>query len=304
MFWSTCQSEKKMLIVKLEGGLGNQMFQYAVATILAKKNNTGILIDNAFFDQKEKKKGFTPRDFELLIFNNNYSFATKSNILSFYQLSFIDKIKKKFGISKKKVYLEKEFGFDKEILSLTSSIYLIGYFQSYKYFFGYESYIKKVFSFPEEKLDKSNRDILLKISNTNSVSIHIRRGDYVNDSVTQSFHGNCSINYYTDAILELSNKIDDITLFFFSDDIEWVKIQFKDIPYPKIFIDHNIKSDSWKDMFLMSSCNHNIIANSSFSWWAAWLNDNPDKIIIAPEKWFNDEENKTTDLIPEEWIRL
>ncbi|WJS95138.1 alpha-1,2-fucosyltransferase [Flavobacterium johnsoniae] len=293
-----------MLIVKLEGGLGNQMFQYAVASILAKKNNTAVLIDDTFFDQKEKKEGFTPRDFELLIFNNNYSFATKSNILSFYRLLFIEKIKNKLGLRNKKVYQEKEFGFDKKILSLTSSIYLSGYFQSYKYFSGYESYIKKAFSFPEEKLDTLNREILVKIRNTNSVSIHVRRGDYVNDLVTQSFHGNCSISYYSEAISKISHKIDNITLFFFSDDLEWVKMHFKEVKYPKIFVDHNIKSDSWKDMFLMSSCNHNIIANSSFSWWAAWLNNNSNKIIISPKKWFNDEQKKTTDLIPEEWIRL
>lgn len=102
----------------------------------------------------------------------------------------------------------------------------------------------------------------------------------------------------------MDSKSKEFKLVFFSDDSNWVKEQFKDLPYSKIFIDNNKNENSWKDMLLMSSCSHNVIANSSFSWWAAWLNENPEKVVIAPKKWFTDAEKNTTDLIPSEWIRL
>jgi len=296
--------KKKMIIIKLEGGLGNQMFQYALANIVAKKNETTILIDNTFFSQTQKKEGFTPRNFELSIFNNTYINASSSDIATFYKPSILEKFKSKLGFNSFKVYYEKQFGFDNNLQSINSPVYLSGYFQSYKYFIGHESFIRKLFAFPFEKLDAVNRKMLLKINNSNSISVHIRRGDYVSDKITQNYHGNCSLSYYEEAISNIASKIDDITFFFFSDDLEWVKKQFKDLSYPKFFIDHNQNNDNWKDMFLMSSCNHNIIANSSFSWWAAWLNANIDKKVIAPKKWFSDAEKNANDLIPVEWIRL
>jgi hypothetical protein len=102
----------------------------------------------------------------------------------------------------------------------------------------------------------------------------------------------------------MASKNKDFTLVFFSDDSDWVKEQFNDLPYSKIIVDHNKEENSWKDMLLMSSCDHNIIANSSFSWWSAWLNINPEKVVIAPKQWFADSKKNTTDLIPSEWIRL
>ena len=143
----------------------------------------------------------------------------------------------------------------------------------------------------------------MKFKNQNTIAVHIRRGDYVTDKLTQQFHGNCSLEYYHRAIIELQTNNKDFILVFFSDDSDWVKEQFGDLSYSKIFVDHNKNEDSWKDMFLMSSCQHNIIANSSFSWWAAWLNNNPEKVVVAPKEWFATNK-KTNDLIPSEWIRL
>jgi hypothetical protein len=145
---------------------------------------------------------------------------------------------------------------------------------------------------------------LVAIKNSISISIHVRRGDYVSDGFTQQFHGNCSLEYYSNAISLLASNNVDFTLIFFSDDCEWVKEQFKNLTYSKMFIDHNDGENSWKDMLLMSSCTHNIIANSSFSWWAAWLNDNPKKTIIAPKNWYADTKLNTDDLIPPQWIRI
>lgn len=295
-----------MIIIKLQGGLGNQMFQYAFASILAKKNKTSVLIDKNSFEITEKRYGYTPRNFELNVFKNPYTQASESELLIFNQLSIVNKCKKKLGLHYPKRYEEISFNFQPEALSIKVPVYLIGYFQSHKYLIGFEDFIKKFFSFPVNKLDDVNKKLLSTIKSTNTISIHVRRGDYVSDTLIQQFHGNCNLEYYFEAISLLTSKSKDFTLIFFSDDNEWVKEQFKDLPYSKIFVNHNKNENSWKDMFLMSSCCHNIIANSSFSWWAAWLNENPVKIIIAPKNWFAeaDAEKNTKDLIPSEWIRL
>jgi hypothetical protein len=293
-----------MVIIKLQGGLGNQMFQYAFARILAQKNKTTVLLEGSFFERIEKIAGFTPRTFELAHFNNSYIWCSSSDFISFHKISIINKFKKKIGLNYPKIYKEPSFGFQADALSIKSPVYLKGYFQSYKYYIGYEDFIRQLFSFPIDTLDDINKELLSTIKSSNTIAIHIRRGDFVNDTITATHHGSCSLEYYQEAIKLLVSKNDEFTLVFFSDDNDWVKSQFKDLAYSKIFIDHNKNEDSWKDMFLMSSCNHNIIANSSFSWWAAWLNKNSEKRVIAPKKWFTAIEIDTNDLIPTEWIRL
>jgi hypothetical protein len=293
-----------MVIVELQGGLGNQMFQYAFASILANNNNVSIKINKKFFDLTEKKLGFTPRNFELGIFNNSYLQASELDIISLTHLSNIIKLKRKLGINNKNIYEEPTFDFQDNALSIKTPVYLKGYFQSYKYFIGFENHIKKIFSFPVDKLDNINKKILLTIKSSTTIAVHIRRGDYINDKITQQFHGNCGLEYYLDAISLFASKNKDFTLLFFSDDCDWVKEKFENLPYPKLFLDHNKNENSWKDMFLMSSCNHNIIANSSFSWWAAWLNENLDKIVIAPKEWFKTKDLNIISLLPEEWIKI
>lgn len=293
-----------MLTLKLQGGLGNQMFQYAFASILAKKNNTTILLDNRFFNRVEKTLGFTPRIFELDHFNNLYTIASDKEINSFYHLSKIHKIKRKLGLNYPKIYNEPSFDFQTAAMSVKSPVYLIGYFQSYKYFIGHEDFVRQLFSFPVDTLDEGNNELLVKIKSSNTIAIHVRRGDYVSDKSTAEYHGSCSLDYYLEAIKLVASKNNNCTLVFFSDDSDWVKEQFTDLPYLKIIVDHNKGEDSWKDMLLMSSCTHNIIANSSFSWWAAWLNENPEKTVVAPKEWFKTKDLDTKTLLQKEWIRL
>ena len=295
-----------MIISRMDGGLGNQMFQYALASILGQKNKTSILLDSSFFDQTEKRLGHTPRKFELTVFNNSYSLASKKDLLFFQQLSVSNKIKRELGLNYPKMYKEASFRYDEKVLMIQTPVYIRGFFQSYKYFIGYENKIRELFAFPTHALDEPNKKVADIIKSTNSIAIHIRRGDYVNDATTQQYHGNCSVDYYLKAISLLTAKEKELSLFFFSDDSEWVKEQFRDLPYPKQFIDDNTGENSWKDMFLMSLCRHNIIANSSFSWWAAWLNTNPDKKVVTPKKWFvlSEEVINTSDLTPPDWIRL
>jgi len=153
----------------------------------------------------------------------------------------------------------------------------------------------------KNKPDKLNNEISKIMQDTNSVSIHIRRGDYIANPITFQYHGLCSMEYYKKAIQYINENINRPIFFFFSDEIDWVKDNLK-IPKDCYFIDHNKMENDYLDLWLMSQCKHNIIANSSFSWWGAWLNTNKEKIVIAPKKWFNNAAIDTTDLIPEEWL--
>jgi hypothetical protein len=293
-----------MILIKLQGGLGNQMFQYAFASILAHKNNTNVVLDGRFFERVEKIPGFTPRTFELAHFNNSYIWASASDVIYFQQIDVINKFKKKLGLNYPKIYKEPSFGFQAAALLIKTPVYLKGYFQSYKYYTGYEDFIRTIFSFPIDRLDERNKGLLVKIKSSNCIAVHIRRGDYVNDEITADYHGSCSLDYYSASIKLMVSNNKEFTFVFFSDDSDWVRRQFEDLPYSKIFIDHNKEENSWIDMLLMSSCRHTVIANSSFSWWAAWLNPNPDKIVIAPKNWFKTKDLDTTTLLPEEWIKI
>lgn len=293
-----------IIIIRLQGGLGNQMFQYAFARILAEQNNVILKLDNSFFDASSLELSFTLRHFELGIFNNAYLQASASEIKSLKQSSFFDRIKRKLGMCTSKIYEEPSFGFHAEALSIKAPFYIKGYFQSYKYSENQMDFIRKIFAFPLESLDDINTALLYKLQSETTISVHVRRGDYITNKKTQQFHGNCSLEYYSNAIALLASKNKIFTLVFFSDDREWVKEQFENLPYSKIFVDYNNNENSWIDMLLMSSCSHNIIANSSFSWWAAWLNMHSKKTVIAPKNWYANSEKNTNDLIPPQWIRL
>ncbi|MBC7409534.1 MAG: alpha-1,2-fucosyltransferase [Arcicella sp.] len=295
----------KIIIIQLQGGLGNQMFQYAFARILAKRNSVTLKLDRSFFDTLSNVQEFTQRNFELGIFKNVCTQASSKEIIKLTRLSFINKIKKKLGVYyKSNIYSEPYLDFQSEALSIKAPVYIKGYFQSYKYFENQEDLIRETFCFPVGSLEDRNKALLSKLQSETTISVHIRRGDYVTNSKTQQFHGNCSLEYYSKAIALLASKTKKFTLVFFSEDSQWVKEQFGNLQYSKLFIDYNTEENSWIDMFLMSSCSHNIIANSSFSWWAAYLNKQNDKIVIAPKKWYANLESNTNDLIPPQWIRL
>jgi len=185
---------------------------------------------------------------------------------------------------------------------LPDNIYLEGYWQSEKYFKHIESIIRNDFTYINET-DSDNLKILNRIKGSESIAIHFRRGDYINNRKTNEVHGICSMEYYNSAVDYIAQKVSSPYFFIYSDDIEWVKRNLS-IKYNKMFVDINTPEKASNDLRLISNCKHQIIANSSFSWWGAWLNQNPEKIVIAPKKWFMDEKRNTSDLIPEKWIRL
>ena len=293
-----------MIIIRLKGGLGNQMFQFAIGHIMSIKNNCTLKIDTQFFDLSKTDANVTARDFELDIFSIDYVLANQNDLLTYNKLSVVNRIKKKLGFNYPKKYNQSSSEYQKDLFLFKPPVFINGYFQSYKYYQGYEKNLKELFSFSVNVFQEKNLEILNLIETATTVSVHIRRGDYVKSLKVSQKHGVCSIEYYLNAIKLLSNKYDNLKFIFFSDECDWAINTFSHIAIDKIFVNHNIGNESWKDMCLMSKCNHNIIANSSFSWWAAWLNTYPEKTVITPKRWFTNSNKNTNDLIPLEWIQL
>lgn len=284
-----------MIIVRIIGGLGNQMFQYAAGYAFAKKNKTSLLLDTNAFKNQKIHNGFELNS----VFNVEAEIATDKKIkdlIGWRNLEFIkDRINRlpNFLIGK---------NFFSEKLNLNYSLikddtYLYGYWQSEIFFLDYKNHILQQFQF-KKSFSLKNKNLAQLINETqNSVSIHIRRGDYLKSKA----HNVMGIEYFKHAIAEIERKIDKPTFFVFSDDLNWTK---KNLPLKKkIFIvENNIGSESYNDMMLMSMCDHHIISNSSFSWWGAWLNVKKNKIVISPKSWFVKKEN--LDCVPKEWIKL
>ena len=175
-----------------------------------------------------------------------------------------------------------------------------GRFQSEKYFANHEADVRKAFTFDINKSSKQTQQAVECISKENSVSIHIRRGDYLDKTNKSIFENICTLNYYNQAIQYIIEHFEQPVFYIFSDDILWVKEQLS-LPNA-FFVDWNSGKQSWEDMFLMSLCKHNIVANSTFSWWGAWLNQNKDKVVLCPTKYTNIYDD--TDFFPKEWHRI
>jgi hypothetical protein len=189
------------------------------------------------------------------------------------------------------------YNFDESFLKAGDNVILEGFFSSYKYFEAIRSQLLQDFR-PKEALDLTNEASLQLIQNSNSVSLHIRRGDYANTD----FHGILPVDYYKKAIQLLAEKTGALNLFIFSDEPGWVR-QNMDFDFPGEVIDFNGDEKNWLDLEMMKQCKHNIIANSSFSWWGAWLNENPGKIVVAPKKWYSQGE-PTNAFLPPGWFLL
>ncbi|WP_419737142.1 alpha-1,2-fucosyltransferase [Pseudomonas sp. COR18] len=288
-----------MIISNIIGGLGNQMFQYAMARALSLELDAELLLDVSSFDSYSLHQGFElGRVFKVK--NSLARIEDVKSVLGWQQIPLFKRALKRSQLSwlrKKSLAIEPFFQYWEGVDSLPKNCYLSGYWQSERYFKKYSAVIRDDFSF-DFKMSKENECFSEKIRQSNSVSIHVRRGDYVNNSV----YAACSLEYYRAAIAHVLENSDRPVFFVFSDDIEWVRnnLEFESEHY---YIDHNKAGESYNDMRLMSYCKHHVIANSSFSWWGAWLNPSSQKIVIAPRQWFTDGTN-TTDLIPAEWTVL
>ena len=291
------------MIIKTLGGLGNQMFQYAMGRALSLKHGWPLELDISAFADYDLHQGFELQR----VFNCQIQVATQSDIrrvLGWQSSPVVQRLLTRSGFSalrRKGFVVEPHFHHWPGISEVHADCYLVGYWQSEKYFQSRASVILGDFNFKQSMTGK-NADLAKNISEVQAVSLHVRRGDYVNNFKTNATHGVCSVEYYRAGIQYISEKVKCPYFFIFSDDIAWVKDNLQ-LKMACQYVDHNPGALSFNDMRLMSLCQHHIIANSSFSWWGAWLNSNPDKIVIAPKKWFTNGRN-TSDLIPAGWVNL
>ena len=277
--------------IKLSGGLGNQMFQFAAGYAIARKNNVELSLDLKRFNYRSDHDGFQLQ----YVFDIYSKVKFLNNPANFRFLNFKE-ILNKINISYHK-FKEPHFHYAHEMLNIPKHSLLNGYWQSELYFNSYSQEIRKIFSFCN-KLDKKNLLIANDIDKNNSISIHIRRGDYLLKQ-NKNLYTDLS-EYYIKAIQDSAKYFNDPKFFIFTDDPLWVTDNFN-IDFSHSIVDVNNGEKSFFDMHLMSLCKANITANSSFSWWGAWLNNNRNKIIYTPKNWFNDKSICTNDLIPNGW---
>jgi hypothetical protein len=290
------------VITRLNGGLGNQLFQYAAGRALADRLGAPLKFDLSEFET------YLLRRFELEKFNINAGVATSEELAGFIiNPSRFQRRCTRLAISlglgfNKIAFKECKFGYDDAFEKIRHPMYLNGYWQSEKYFKAAENKLRSELCLAN-KLDGASQKILDEILPCSAVSLHIRRGDYITNPSAASVHGVCSLDYYYSAIRHITTLVQNPCFFIFSDDPQWAKDNLK-ISYSVQFVEANGPDRGVEDMWLMKSCKHHIIANSSFSWWAAWLNDRQDKIVIAPRIWFLDKKINTRDLIPEQWHKI
>lgn len=285
--------EDKKIIVQLCGRLANQMFQYAFSKSLERHTGIKVVLDDS--EETVRLNCFKCFDEIKLIKKTPYKRFLRKII-------FIRNLRNK--LTKEKITLkpikEKFFNkFEPEFFEMNESAYIYdSFFQTEKYFSSLRDELLKDFEL-KIPLNNENKMMLNEIQNSNSVSMHIRRGDYVKH---KDKFGVLPLKYYEAGLQKIAEKIQNLKIFVFSDDIKWVSKQIK-FDFETVFVDINNAKKGYFDLELMKNCKHNIIANSSFSWWAAWLNQNPDKIVIAPSPWFLFSENDY-DIMPSGWKKI
>lgn len=285
-----------MIITKINGGLGNQLFQYAAGRALAHHHQTELVLDLSWY--KQPPLGNTPRAYEL----DKYPIVARiagpqeESAFRFYHgriLRRVPLLPRPWRHAR-----EAHFQYDPVFLNLPDNTYLDGYWQSNKYFEEIGSLIRselQAIPGPGQK----NQLLLDDISSKNSIALHIRRGDYLSNPTAAQYHSVCSLEYYQNAVQLIAAKVANPHFFVFSDDVAWAQANLN-LRFPVTFVGHNVGDQAFQDLRLMSHCKHQIIANSSFSWWGAWLNPNPNKMVVAPKKWFLVNKDTST-LFPLDW---
>ncbi|MGO4408024.1 alpha-1,2-fucosyltransferase [Bosea sp. RAF48] len=284
-----------MITTRIIGGLGNQMFQYAAGRALALRNRDSLAIDRqAFADY------------------NVHAYA-----LDFFVLEVPDApagLAVPLGADSRWTRLlpwrrpvrhvvEKGLRFDPAVASQSGNVYLDGYWQSERYFADFADALRRDFQFRHAP-SPANAEFVKRAAADNTVSIHIRRGDYVSNPNALAVHGTCSPAYYEKAIATLMEECgSDMVGFVFSDDHAWTRENIR-LPIEMVHVEGNAADKAYEDMRIMAACRHHVIANSTFSWWGAWLDPRPDARVIAPARWFADPGMDATDLIPARWNRL
>jgi len=292
------------VIVKIQGGLGNQLFQFACGKSLAIKHGAILILNTSWFDTHEH--GVTSRAFllERLCLIRNCQTARDPII----KPARWQRLLQNFWPSTPYWLIEEEhFHYDPRVWKVprftSQDLFLQGYWQSFRYFEKSIGLLRKEI-LPQNALSQHYQHYAnILQAHGCSVMIHVRRGDYVNLAHVASWHGALGLAYYQKACAIMTEKISACHFFIFSDDLTWVKEQF-DFLENCTFIENEASSESViAELMLMRMCRHHIIANSSLSWWAAWLSQHPEQQVICPKQWIQGH-HSFDDLLPSQWLRL
>lgn len=280
-----------MITTRLHGRLGNQMFQYAAARALAHRLGCGVALDGR--GAELRGEGVLTRVFDLPLSAAPKLPPLKQHAPLRYGLW------RGLGLAPR-FRRERGLGYNPAFETWEDGCYLHGYWQSERYFAEIADLIRTDFTFPDFSNSK-NAEMAARIIEDNAISLHVRRGDYV----ALSAHVLCDQAYYEAALTRLLEGLpqDAPTVYVFSDDPDWAKANLP-LPCKKVVVDFNGPDTDFEDMRLMSLCRHNIIGNSSFSWWAAWLNANPQKRVAGPTNWFGDPKLSNPDILPSQWLKV
>jgi hypothetical protein len=287
-----------MIVFKAQGGLGNQLFQYATARAMALKNECPLIVDHHWFDNP--LRGETRRAFDLLRYQVNMRLATARELR---QWTLMRNRWSKYlrPILPLKVLTDQCADPASALSNAEPNLYMKGFWQSEQYFVQVRPILLSELQ-PQEPAAAMDRYFLDQMHGSAAVSLHVRRGDYVTDANTAAYHGVCSLSYYNNAIEYIAQRITSPVFFVFSDDPQWTKENIR-IPFQTYYIEHNDSGAAFQDLRLMAACKHHIIANSSFSWWGAWLSRFENQIVVSPSKWFHGVP-PPTNLIPPSWIKM
>jgi len=281
-----------MVTVRIIGGLGNQMFQYAVGRAIALRRNTSLALDVSAYSDNGL------RQYSLGVFRIVGN-LTSGGLMGIGRLRGLCARVRIPGLPY--VLIERGFGFDPSVLEAPGNVYLAGYWGSEKYFKEIEEVIRREFCFKSEPYGQ-NAEMAASIRSMNSVCVHVRRSDLVTNPHANQMFGTCSLDYYRSAAQLIASKVSSPCFFVFSDEPDWARANLE-LEGTTTFVSHNGWEKGYEDLRLMALCRHHIIANSTFSWWGAWLSTSGG-IVVAPRKWFNIPKMDTTDLVPERWVRV
>lgn len=289
----------KQVVVRLIGGLGNQMFQYATARALSLKIGAEVVLDLSWFGT-DPDRGYALAPLSIQAFMANP--MVKPNQSN----SFWARVVRRLGLPRHEgdipVFSEASFRYDPRFEILQAPIFLDGYFQSEKYFRQYREQLLKDLC-PQTEASSSNARMLDKIRSKGAICLHIRRGDYVSNAAANAYHGMCSLDYYRAGLDIVACNLENPHCFVFSDDPNWVRENFRPA-IPMTLVDINGPDEAHEDLRLMAACSRFVIANSSLSWWGAWLSRADGKMVVAPARWFKTSQNDTRDLLPEDWLKV
>jgi hypothetical protein len=297
----------KEVAVCLDGGLGNQLFQYAAGRALALRLGASLVLDTSALEQPPP--GVTPRQFELHCFGVAARIATDDDKAKFRRLRRWRGLR--IGVGNWRLVRERGMDYQQGFDGWGSNSYLVGYWQSHRYLAETRAELVNELQ-PLSPLSLASQAIQRHLSSCESVALHVRRSDYVSLPTAAQFHGALSLSYYVRAISKLRSVLQEPHFFVFSDDMVWCREQLGLSSSEATYVDHNQGPNAWQDLILMSHCRHQVIANSSFSWWGAWLGDQhahrsvqssaSNRQVIAPERWFAGTDNSSSqDRLPAQW---